>query len=596
MNTTRALISYYQINKGSTRSYFVIYFFLLVSVLFFSCKTKKISTTSDVPSVSYRETPDESKFKKHFIDACRHKALGNAEQAIEQFNIALSIFPKNAAALYETGNLYRYKGKLEPAVFYAKAALKSEPGNAWYHLLYIDCLHGQGKFDEAAAAAEHLVKLFPNNFEYYSRLADEYAGAGNFSKALHTYEEIEKRFGADPENLLERTRMLRRLKRPAEAELILIRLIKENPKETTYYTNLAELYQENRHSEKAFEIYKQLTQTNPNNPYVHLSLADFYRSQRNDSAFFRELKTAFGSPDLEVEQKSKILISFYSISEEYPEYRSKGVELCRIMLQVHPEDARSRSIYADYLMREGQLNLAREQYCLALKAEPGIYVIWQEVMKIDAELRDYQSLEEHSKEAADLFPAQPLPLFYNGAAKVQLKKYEEGIAVLNDTREIIALDTQLLSQVYINLGDAYNALKKYPESDQSFEEALKLEGDNVYLLNNYSYYLSVRKAKLQYAEKLSAKANQLDGSNPQFIDTYAWIMYQQGRFNEAKEWIEKALEKDLEKNGVILEHYADILFRLQQVEKAVIYWKKAKETGRHSEFIDRKIADKKIYE
>ena len=568
----------------------------LCCVFLISCKSKQEINTKAPASSNYRESPEESKFKGYYIEACRHKALGNVKQALENFNLALKIFPENSAVHYEIGNVYRYAGNLELATKFAKYALDKDSKNAWYHLLYIECLHAAQKYNAAAEACEKLVKLFPDNLEYYNRLADELENAGKLTKALEVYEQMDKKFNAEPEQLLNRVSILKALRKNGEAELLLLRLVKENPGQYEYLTELANLYRENNRKEKAFQIYKEIIAKDPGNPYVHLSLADYYRTQKNDSAFYRELKQAFYSPVLEMDEKSKILISFYSIIDNYPEYREWGLELCKITLEVHPEDARAHSIYADYLSREGQLEQAREHYLLALKFEPDYYVIWQEIMKIDVEISDFQALEEHSKQAYELFPLQNLPLFYLGAAKIQLKKYDEGISILNEAKVLLQEDTQLLAQVYINLVDAYNSIKKFKESDEAFEQAIKLDKDNAYLLNNYSYYLSLRKEKLELAAQLSDRANKIDTKNPQFLDTYAWIMFQQGKFEEAKTWIQKAVEIDSAKNGVILEHYGDVLFRLNEIDQAVVFWKKSKQTGRHSEWIDRKINDRKLYE
>ena len=50
------------------------------------------------------------------------------------------------------------------------------------------------------------------------------------------------------------------------------------------------------------------------------------------------------------------------------------------------------------------------------------------------------------------------------------------------------------------------------------------------------------------------------------------------------------------KNGVILEHYADVLYRLDRKEEALMLWKEVKALGSGSEWLDKKIADKKLYE
>ena len=80
------------------------------------------------------------------------------------------------------------------------------------------------------------------------------------------------------------------------------------------------------------------------------------------------------------------------------------------------------------------------------------------------------------------------------------------------------------------------------------------------------------------------------------MDTYGWILYQKGDYEEAKKWIEKALMNGSDTNSVILEHYGDILFRLGDKEKAFKFWNEARQKGKGSDFLDKKIADKNLYE
>jgi tetratricopeptide (TPR) repeat protein len=69
-----------------------------------------------------------------------------------------------------------------------------------------------------------------------------------------------------------------------------------------------------------------------------------------------------------------------------------------------------------------------------------------------------------------------------------------------------------------------------------------------------------------------------------------------GRYNEAKEWLEKALNNGGDSNGVILEHYGDVWFKLGNTTEALKYWKEALEKGGASKMIQRKIDEKKYIE
>ena len=64
----------------------------------------------------------------------------------------------------------------------------------------------------------------------------------------------------------------------------------------------------------------------------------------------------------------------------------------------------------------------------------------------------------------------------------------------------------------------------------------------------------------------------------------------------AKIYIESALEKDKTKSAELVDHYGDILFMNGDKEKAVEQWKKAKEMGKDSEILNRKIAEQQYIE
>ena len=81
-----------------------------------------------------------------------------------------------------------------------------------------------------------------------------------------------------------------------------------------------------------------------------------------------------------------------------------------------------------------------------------------------------------------------------------------------------------------------------------------------------------------------------------YEDTYAWVFYQKGDYDKALEWLERALTSGGNNNAVIVEHYGDVLYQLGKVAEAVEQWKKAKELGSETSFIDQKISEQKLYE
>jgi tetratricopeptide (TPR) repeat protein len=179
---------------------------------------------------------------------------------------------------------------------------------------------------------------------------------------------------------------------------------------------------------------------------------------------------------------------------------------------------------------------------------------------------------------------------------MQQKDYEKAVKSFSKGEKMTTEDLKLRAQFLANQGDAYHSLNKHTESDEAYDKALKLDPDNAYVLNNYSYYLSLRKANLEKAKQMSAYSNKLEPNNSSFLDTYAWILFQLEDYAGAREWQEKAIKADGEKSGTVLEHYGDILFKLGKKAEAVEYWKKAKQAGTDSETINRKISEEKYVE
>ena len=95
---------------------------------------------------------------------------------------------------------------------------------------------------------------------------------------------------------------------------------------------------------------------------------------------------------------------------------------------------------------------------------------------------------------------------------------------------------------------------------------------------------------------MSAQCIKLEPDNATYLDTYAWIFFVQGNYTLAKIYIESALEKDKTKCAELVDHYGDILFMNGDKEKAVEQWKKAKEMGKDSEILNRKIAEQQYIE
>lgn len=498
--------------------------------------------------------------------------------------------------MYEIAFIDNGIGRNEEAIQYAQKAVSLDENNQWYRMLLAKCYMDTRRFGDAAASYQQLVKYNPDKIDYYFLWASALLQSGKIKEALDVYDRIEQMLGVTEELSIQKERIYLSQNQFDKAVAEAQKLITANPGETKYYLMLAELYLQYNKPAKAMEVWNKIFEIDPNNPQTHLMLADYYKSISEDEKSFFHLKQAFENPDLNIDDKVKILIDYFNLPEKLKKERAEADTLLSILLRVHPNDAKSYSLQGDFLYRDKKNAEAREAFRKAIALDKTRYPIWQQVMALDEALDDYDSMETDSRKAMELFPAEPYTYIFNASANYHKKNYKQAIDVLNNGKDYVAGDKKLLAQFYAILGDCYNATKEYKLSDEYYGKALNLDPDNANVMNNWAYYLSLRNEKLDEAEKMSRRANQLVKDNASYEDTQAWVLYKQKQYDEAKRWLEKALEHGGDKNGVILEHYGDVLFQLGQTDKAMEYWQKAKSTGKYSDLLDKKIADKKMYE
>jgi tetratricopeptide (TPR) repeat protein len=277
-----------------------------------------------------------------------------------------------------------------------------------------------------------------------------------------------------------------------------------------------------------------------------------------------------------------------------PELEGVALELVELTIQSHPEEAKAYAVAGDLQTIVGKKELARGNYLKAVKLDDSHFKIWQQIVLLDAELAEADSLVIHSEKALELFPNQAVFWFYNGTGHLIEKNFSKAVKSLEYGKRLSASEPELVAQFNAQLGDGYNSMKDHKRSDEAYEAALAHDPDNEHVLNNYSYFLSLRGEQLPKAKAMAKRLVDKHPNNPTYLDTYAWVLYKMEDYNGALTYLERAIA--LSEDATIVEHYGDVLFKLGKREEAVMQWEKAKLKGEASAFIDRKIKEKKLYE
>jgi tetratricopeptide (TPR) repeat protein len=549
---------------------------------FSSCNKAFVSNPSkkEVHGISERD----------FVEGMKFFVLGNFTEAQTQFELAYKRTPDNSGICYMLGKVYFQNNNYSEALQYAQKALKLDSKNPYNYQLLSQIYEKQHNYPEAAKTLKRLISEIPVGEDYYFELGDLYLFEKEYDEALKLFNKMEGNFGKSPELSYKKQQIYILMSKLDMAIAEGESLMKTFPDEVEYKLRQAEMLFTNNKIGEALKLIQEVIRDNPENPYGHYILSSIYKSQKEYPKANQELEYVFKNPDMDLEIKLDLLQNLLKNPSE--DDKKTAVKLSEDMLHAHPNDSRAYSSYGDILLMQGSKELALVQYLQAKNLNNNNFGLWTQIINLDIELNKTDSLIHHSEQALELFPNQAILWLYNGTGLYLQKKYNRALESYEEGKKLSSTNPELTLEFNLRLADTYNETKDYKKSDEAFDAVLKEDPANEHALNNYSYFLSLRNEKLDLAKEMSGKLIK-KSPDPSYLDTYAWVLYKLKEYSEAKKYLEMALKSN---NGTIIEHYGDVLFKLGQTDLAVEQWKKAKELGDASALIDKKIADKKLYE
>ena len=563
--------------------------YMLLTVAFLS-STGWVWAQGEYPSDT------EIEFAERFINAEKELQLGNYEAALVQYDKCLELKGDHDAVWFGKGKVYLETQQLALSEAAFQKAYELDPQNKWYALSYAQSLIEQLQFKEASKIYKGLSEKYVEDTDLHIDYANTLLFAGKAKAAMKIYDEIEEKTGPTHEITQRKYEYFIGEREYDKAADVIKRLIDVYPDDTQLYSMLSELYKVQGKVDEAIEVYKQALDADPTNPIFQLSLAEYYdRAGQIDTAF-RYLRQAFGNPNLDIDRKVTVLLRMYGEAEVDLGTRRRVMELCRDVVDTHPDEAKAFSIYGDFLNLDGRIEEALVQFHRAIDIDPSRFAIWSQVLLIESELNMTKELARDSKRAIELFPAQPTVYFFNGIANSQLEQWDEAVRSLRVGSQMVIGNSALSAQMLASLGDAYHEIGRFHSSDSAYEEALSFEPRNAYVLNNYSYFLALRGDKLEKAKEMSALSLEVEPTNASYLDTYGWILYQNGEYEDAASYLKKAMDNGADGSSEVLEHYGDTMFRLNKLDESKVYWQRAVDAGGSSPELKKKLETGSINE
>jgi tetratricopeptide (TPR) repeat protein len=532
--------------------------------------------------------------ESHFMDGLKLLLLDKAEEAARSFEKSLDINPSNATAHFKLAEIQMDRNDMTSALQHAGEAVRLDPSNHYF-------LELQAEVQEAVQDWKAAIKTWrkigalagQNPEEVRFSIARIFIDQKKYKDAIEELNRFEKEQG--PSQELFQFRMELHLKR-SDLKAAMSEgnaWLKAFPDDQESWASVCRMLLSNNRAAEAKEKIAELIRRFPDYPSAHLMMADLYLQEKNEAAAFREMRLAFESPDLPAGAKIEIVAGYLHGNLSQDDFQ-QAMDLCDLLIRVHPGEAKVYIVRGDLLNQAGKGRQAREMYLMARNKDRNNFGLWEQLVLIDLNLNEVDSLVIHTSEARQLFPNTPSFSFYNGLGLLMQKKYESAVEALEHAARISIDNRNMQLEIFSQLGDAYYNLKQLDKSFSSYDEALQLDSSNGHVLNNYSYFLSLEKTGLQKAVRMSTRLVQLFPEDPTYLDTHGWVLYQNGQFKEALGFLEKASK--VSNSGVIWEHYGDALYRNGRQSEADEAWKKAMDLGGGtSPDLPAKIRDHKVY-
>ncbi|MCA5005946.1 tetratricopeptide repeat protein [Sphingobacterium bovistauri] len=497
-------------------------------------------------------------------------------------------YPDAADVNYAKSLIFAQIGNYDQAVNSAQAAYEKTK-HMFYANHLLELYKSKKAFGEGIQLLKDLKQQYSNHEGLNRELLILYAENNQISEAESLYEDLIKVNHSDTLNLVMAEVYLNGNNLTSAKKILTS--IQGKTLIGDVYGYLGYIYTKEGKSKEALSaIERGIKRTNDKSLY--LDLADVYKGMDKLDAMYNALKTAFDAPEVVFWDKYKFLVGL--MNENNGLSGDKLQQLANAMEACHPDVLEAKVLKGEILWKRENIEEARSLFLKVLSSNPKYVKVWRQIINTDLALGQPDEAIKHGFEGLKHNPNNTEIIYFTSLAYAVKEDYEKSKDLLETALNYSENDNNYLrSLIYGSLGDMYHQLKMQSMSDVAYEEAIALDSTNVSALNNYAYYLAQRKQDLEKAADFSKRTNDIDPNSATFMDTYAWVLFQQGKFDDALFWIEKAVKLD-SKSSVLLEHYGDILSKLNRDKDAILQWKKALEIdlGKKSDVSLAKIQEK----
>lgn len=548
------------------------------------------------PAAAQTGNNDAGRYDRFFIDAMLQRQKGNNDAAFDLLKHCVHIRPEAPEAYFFLAQYYMSLKQNDKAIECFKKAADLEPDNTTYLETLAKAYVTNDNDSLAIGTLEKIVEKETGRIDILEMLVQLYQNRADYDNTIKTLDRLETLEGKNERLTYAKSEIYSLTGDKKAAINEMKKLADQYPNDLNYRGMYGDALLMNGREKEAFDIYTGILKAEPDNYRAQLSMRAYYKQKDMaadaDSMTMQLLLNKNTGDDARV----------YIMRQEIAESENGGGDSTKILrlfdrMMAQPQASTDIAIlYATYMslkkMPQEKIEAVLEK---VLAQTPDNAAARLQLVAYAWQRDDLDRVIELCKAARQYNPDEMAFYYYEGMAHFRkddndsaLNAFQNGISVIGEHS-----DPDIVSDFYAVMGDLLYEKGRAAEAYAAYDSCLQWKDDNIGCLNNYAYYLSVNGDSLDKAEKMSYRTVKAEPKNATYLDTYAWILFMQGRYAEAKIYIDQAMQNDSDSSAVILEHAGDIHAKAGDIDGAVELWARAAAKDPANKLLARKIRQRK---
>ena len=520
------------------------------------------------------------RYDAFFLDAICQREKGNSDAAFDLLRHCIEIDSTRSEAYYYLGQYYALLKDRQIAQRYFEKTAALEPDNATYLETLANVYYGQKEYDKAIDAFERLYDKNRDRVEVLAVLVQLYEQQKDFDKAIKTLTRIETVEGKSERLSYAKSRFYTEMGNKKAAVAEMKTLSDQYPNDNNFRTLYANTLYVNGQQKKALAIYDKILKEEPDNRNAQMAMLAHYNERQDSVQANGMLERILQNKYASTEDRVALLRQVIGESEQSGGDSTRVLQLFRMILDMPQQDADMALFCATYMnLKKMPNDSIRKVLEKALDISPDNAAVRLQLVSFAWQAKDRDRVISLCQDARQYNPDEMAFYYYQGIAYYQKDQLDEALNAFQNGIGVITpeSDPAIVSDFYAVMGDIMHQRGMEQEAFAAYDSCLQWKDDNIGCLNNYAYYLSEKGIQLEKAEQMSYRTIKAEPKNATYLDTYAWILFMQKRYSEAKIYIDQTLQCDSDSSSVLLEHAGDIYYHTKDVERAVALWQKALE-------------------